>query len=282
MRLYPERVDSAYLWCGNRTDRPGREWVAESVKSKKNLVICIGDSWTWGDSLGESHQGPKYNDTMSRYSQFYTSLLAEKLNADWMMIAWCGQSNKWILDQYQIIKKAIHDGFYGQYSEVYVHVCLTEIFRDLEDFAWFKPKFINDFDLFCKDYFETFVLRGIRGRTAIPDKHRFSANFWDMEIDHKSCNFVEKTWQQLLFDKTKIKDEVYVPVVSGIGIDPLVKWLREKNLKELERQFSEKLIDIKKRVDNMMLCDLNNKHATRHPTAEGHRIWADHLYHIYK
>ena len=183
MRLYPQRVDSAYLWCGNRTDRPGREWVAESVKSKKNLVICIGDSWTWGDSLGESHQGPKYNDTMSRYSQFYTSLLAEKLNADWMMIAWCGQSNKWILDQYQIIKKAIDDGFYGQYSEVYVHVCLTEIFRDLEDFAWFKPKFTNDFDLFCKDYFETFVLRGIRGRTAIPDKHRFSANFWDMEID---------------------------------------------------------------------------------------------------
>tara|TARA_R110000782_G_scaffold253020_1_gene340991 strand:- start:524 stop:886 length:363 start_codon:yes stop_codon:yes gene_type:complete len=105
---------------------PGRDSLGENINGNKNLLICIGDSWTWGDSLGKTTT--EYNDKDARHTQFYTARLAEKLNSDWLMIAWCGVHNNWIVDQYKIIKQAIDNGYYKNYDKIYVHVCLTELF----------------------------------------------------------------------------------------------------------------------------------------------------------
>ena len=56
----------------------------------------------------------------------------------------------------------------------------------------------------------------------------------------------------------------------------------ENKLKELSYEFSELLVKIHKRVDNMIKCPLNHKKTTKHPTAEGHQIWAEYLYNYYK
>ena len=89
MQQYPDTIQSPYSWYGTNHNTNGtREWIAEKVSGKNNLVICIGDSWTWGDSLGQSWDEPLYNDVDARHNQFYTNLLAEKLQADWLMIAW--------------------------------------------------------------------------------------------------------------------------------------------------------------------------------------------------
>jgi hypothetical protein len=61
-----------------------------------------------------------------------------------------------------------------------------------------------------------------------------------------------------------------------------VTFLKENKLKELTYEFSELLVKIHKRVDNMIECPLNHKKATKHPTAEGHQIWAEYLYNYYK
>ena len=62
-----------------------REHTAESIIGKENLLITIGDSWTWGDSLGSTTL--EFNDKQTRHKQFYTNLLAKKLEADWIMLA---------------------------------------------------------------------------------------------------------------------------------------------------------------------------------------------------
>ena len=68
-----------------------REHTAESIIGKENLLITIGDSWTWGDSLGSTTL--EFNDKQTRHKQFYTNLLAKKLEADWIMLARCGCDN---------------------------------------------------------------------------------------------------------------------------------------------------------------------------------------------
>jgi len=282
MKLYPDKIESVYSWYGTQHNQTGtREWIAEQFSGKENLVICIGDSWTWGDSLGTSHDAPLHNDVEARHNNFYTKLLADKLNADWLMLAWCGGTNIWMLHQYSIIKDAIRKGYYSNYKKVYVHVCFTEMFRDLRD-KTFAPYSTDSFNDLTNEYFKYFILDNLDKHFPIPDTHKFSKNFWNVDVDCSGHNFVENTWQDLLFKESNIEDNKLVPVVSSIGIEPLVSFLKEKNLGTIQSQFSEMLVDIDARIDNMTKCEYNDQWDTRHPTIEGHRIWADYLYSMYK
>lgn len=265
---------------------PGRKWLHQKTNNKKNLLICIGDSWTWGDSLGKTTL--EYNDEKARYEQFYTNKLAEKLNSDWLMIARCAINNNWLITQYTIIKKSIEQGYYKNYNKIYVHVCLTELFRELgnnsiQNLIEKDLSNIKSFKEFCNVYYNRTVLSRLKNLLPLPKTHIFSKNFWDIDINHDQYNFVNKVWQQLLFEKANIKDDKeLLPVISGIGVNPLVSFLKKNKLKELEYEFSELLLKINKRLNNIHNSPLNHKKATKHPTAEGHEIWADYLYNYYK
>ena len=262
---------------------PGRKWLHENVTGKKDLLICIGDSWTWGDLLGTTTMDS--NDEKARYDQFYTNRLAEKLNSDWLMIAWCGQSNYWIINQYKIVNQAIKDGYYHRYDNVFVHVCLTELFRELSDmqvsYLIKKTNKARNFKDFCNNFFQSTVLDRLEKLSPLPGTHLFSKNFWDVDVDCTHYNFVDDAWQQVLFEETSITDNEILPVISSIGIDPLIRFLQDNKLQDLKYEFSDLLVKINQRIDNMTDCPLNNKESTRHPTAEGHQLWADYLYSYY-
>lgn len=261
----------------------GRESVAESKASKKNLLITIGDSWTWGDSLGSTSM--KFNDTKTRYKEFYTNRLAHSLDADWLMLAQCGCDNNWILNQYDVIRNAIKEGFYSDFDNVFVHVCMTEMFRELENKILAKklqPELIDSktFDDFCHTYFKRTVID--RLDFTIPKLHSFSKNFWNVDHDLKSFNFVPDVWQQLLFDNNNIGVQVDTPVLSGVGIYPLLNFLKKNSMKKLVYEFTDMLVKINKICDRLAESSLNSAAGTKHPTSFGHQIWADRLYQYYK
>ena len=59
-----------------------------SISSGDTLLITIGESWTWGDSLPDN-----------RLKNVWGYRLATKLQIDWLNIARCGASNFWIFYQ---------------------------------------------------------------------------------------------------------------------------------------------------------------------------------------
>lgn len=283
MKLYPIPIESEHSW--NSTihieDNP-REWIAEKIQAKKNLLICIGDSWTWGDSLGGTNSD--FNNKEVRYTEFYTNRLAEKLESDWLMIAWCGTSNTWIMQQYGIIKKAIEDGYYKNYENIYVHVCLTELFREIVIAKKIIAKKINDIKTFedlSKSYFDITVLKRLNKLLPIPKFHSFSKNFWDIDLNCDQYNFVNSTWQDLLFKKQKINYKIITPMVSGIAITPFREYCKENNLKDILRGFKQQTKHMIELVRFFDESKFNSVNATRHPTAEAHQIWADYLYNYY-
>lgn len=88
-----------------------------------NLLVTIGDSWTWGDSLGKCTAN--YDDLAARKSQCFGKKISEKLQADWLNLGFCGAGNGYLL-------KCLDDLISGQ------HVAwLNQISYDgIRDMSW--------------------------------------------------------------------------------------------------------------------------------------------------
>jgi len=75
-------------------EAPERSWYYEFVTGKQDLLITVGDSWTWGDSLGQiDFDKGIFDDITHRTSHVFGRLLADKLNRDFLMLAKCGATN---------------------------------------------------------------------------------------------------------------------------------------------------------------------------------------------
>ena len=58
-----------------------------------------------------------------------------------------------------------------------------------------------------------------------PKTNTFSKNFWNIDLDVSGYNFVKDTWQDILFREANMENQKTFPVVSGIGVTPLVTYL---------------------------------------------------------
>jgi len=63
------------------------------VRDRPNLVISVGDSWTFGDSLGTIAHDKDIDDYDARLAQCYGRRLADHLDADWFNWGKCGGGN---------------------------------------------------------------------------------------------------------------------------------------------------------------------------------------------
>lgn len=71
---------------------------------KNNLLITVGDSWTWGDSLGDLSVNYRSKHLYGRY-------LSEKLESNWINWGWCGCGNNTILSALDIILHYVLDNY---------------------------------------------------------------------------------------------------------------------------------------------------------------------------
>jgi hypothetical protein len=89
------------------------DWVRQG---SDRLLVTIGESWTWGDSLGEK-----------RLESVYGRQLANMLGADWCNVAECGQSNLWIANKLAWVSEQLPA--WG-YSDVDIVLTMTEVGRE--------------------------------------------------------------------------------------------------------------------------------------------------------
>ena len=80
-RLYQWRADNI-----PNADRIKADEYYSDVTNKDYLVITAGDSWTYGESLGDT-----------RLSDVYGCKLSQAVNADWINIGLPGRSNSYII-----------------------------------------------------------------------------------------------------------------------------------------------------------------------------------------
>jgi lysophospholipase L1-like esterase len=265
---------------------PGEDWMFTFANNhKENLVICLGDSWTWGDSLPD------------RENEMYGRLLSDYLNADLINVGCPGWSNSWVLKNGEVILSSLRKN--NQYKKVYVIVTLTENARDIKtaksfDFAkWVfdnRPKLTKDLYHLILETIEQHWSSQLQQLVDLSDD-RFiffvGQNFVWHTIYNKLSNIprviiTDVNWIEVLADAQNLPRPIRTNIVTRFSFDTFHDANTQMSTTDLT-YFKDyclpliaKAIEVNKWLDR---SPMNYKKASKHPNAEGHKLWANHIFH---
>lgn len=294
-------------WCSPYIEN--RDWFHEQIQHRDTLLITVGDSWTWGDSLGE--------DT-HRLASIYGHHLSDKLDVDWVNIGVCG------IDNMNILLKARNfiQGITHPYKHIQVVITLTESGRELrgnnllnkrEEYDSIKgtdwPAFeeliagIDPTQLIKECHANNFLLGydielyyAIKDYKNIDDLlikyEAYTFNLIDRLFDcylvgrnfthtyHKNKNILgknllPKAWVDIIAEQGHI--DLYpnnVRMLSGNGLEPLLEFAG----KLPKEQLLELLNSADQGISWLLNSPYNAKIATKHPLEQAHLWWAEYIY----
>jgi hypothetical protein len=250
----------------------------ENVTDRPNLVITYGDSWTWGDSLGAD-----------RLNQIYGQQLANLLDSDFAYSAYPGSFNYWTHNRLQVLLDYDIKRLSQTYKNVYVVVTLTELGRDFE-----FDQYVNEFLEYCTpsadadtilkqaEQFDFEKLASVDKQLPSNCHLIVGRNFTHTYADNANrlTNLVDESWADLLFKQQNFDIVPDIRIMS-FGIRKFEQWATQQPIDQAQFKswyLENVLIPAQKQIDLLVASKYNFKEATKHPTAEGHKIWALHLY----
>jgi len=243
------------------------------------LLVTIGESWTWGDSLRSSWKD-RTEDKEYRLANVFGGQLANMLAADFLNIAEPGQSNLWITDHFKLFSDNVEQ---FNYDEIIVVLTLTEVGRefqgdrdtlrnycsDLENITH-VDEFINQLSKYISDNIQTIKTDSY--------KLVIGTNFVDSNYDLPVLN---KTWVDIIADELSISIKRPCFVVGSWVFDRFTQLLEYAKLYHKEQYLSDILRAMNaaaERTDFLLSSPYNFKVASKHPTPEGHKLWAEYIF----
>lgn len=265
-------------------------YYLEVYKNNKNLVICYGDSWTWGDSLGKIDPDRNMFDNIYRKQHVYGALIAQELNADFVNCAIPGVANYWIHDRLQILLDNDIQELSKKYEKIFIVITLTEVGREL-DFNLYIEDFTKFYNLNDKDFsfekllqkFEEFDFKKIKNiQESLPTNCQVivGRNFTNTHKSNLNIlkNLLPKTWTDVLFEIQNF-DVLQDVFMTSFALQRFDKFIKKKklNTSEYKKWFLEFLqLKANKQIDLLMKSNLNFNKST-HPTETGHKFWAEYI-----
>ena len=273
-------------WPGfcNKIQDPFDDAYHIDIRQKDILVITAGDSWTWGGGL----------DPDQRLQQIYGQVIRQTLQADWINVGLSGWSNSWILDHAIMTIEKLQQ---NSYKKIYLIITLTESGRDVESSGSYPYDYIFTkhavgvcdalYDQYLIDM-ESFWIKQISKITQIaPSNLKLFVGYnfvWHHRLHDylKAANIstTEKNWIEVLADHQMMCHPPRTNLVCGWIFDTVQKVNKiadisdDKIFKEWAIPFIAKANDVNAWLDSSAM---NYKKATKHPNAEGHKIWAEHI-----
>ena len=257
-----------------------RCWYSEDINNNDTLLITVGDSWTWGDHLGNIDWN-QASDDPCRLKQIYGRKLADKLNADWVNLARPGCSNYWMLEKLQDMQMFIKT---SAYKKIYLVITLTEDLREAEytrriqvlptyQKFWEESASIKEFLQRVENYLFDNLQQYFDSVNVIPFVSRAFTDSWQ----HRHW-LLDKTWCDVIQDKFNFNNyQKPVPFIAQMSINPLTEKFISKN-PERKLEFLDIMELVGTRWQFLGASDYNLKGSTCHPNPAGHDLWAEYLY----
>ena len=257
-----------------------RCWYSEDIQDRDTLLLTVGDSWTWGDHLGNIDWNQASDDPV-RLTQIFGRLLADKLNSDWVNLARPGCSNYWMLEKLQDIQPIIQN---SRYKKIYLVVTLTEDLREAEytrriqvlpayQKFWEESADLNKFLVAVENYLFDNLQSYFDTVPVVPIVSRAFTDSWQTRPW-----LLDKTWCDIIQDNFNFSNYLKpVPFIAQMSINPLTEKFI-KNNPERKIEFLDIMERVGKRWQFLGASPYNLKGSTCHPNPAGHQLWADYLY----
>jgi lysophospholipase L1-like esterase len=225
---------------------------------RNKLLITVGDSWTYGDSLGKTKVRNGVDDTEYRLNNVFGSLLAEDLEANWINLALPGGSNAWMLDNLELLLSTLKE------EDVTCIITLTESGRHEE------LKLI-DRSLHTQQKVLEAILQHTYNRIEnikqrYPEYKFITAHNFTDPLTPDSCA-VPMTWLEVMLNE-------YISERTHIVVSDYIKHMNYESRFPDVLEIIDKANKRVKLMDNCIYC---NSEDTRHPTNAGHYVWAKYL-----
>lgn len=236
-------IDNPYSYRNNGSD---------------TVLITVGDSWTYGDSLGKTKVRNGIDDTEFRLTWVYGNQLSQKLRTNWINLALPGGSNEWMLNSLETLLPTVKE------ENVICVITLTESGRHEE-------LQLIDRSLPTQQLVLTHILAHTYNRIEKLKQqypqHKFYVGHNFTDGAKGITDLLEYSWLETMLEQP-IQCNTHIVVSDHI---------QQMNY---EKRFIDVLDIIKRadaRVDLLDQCKFCNKEDTRHPTEVGHSMWALYL-----
>lgn len=237
------------------------------------LVVTVGESWTWGSDLTQT------NVESVRLAQTFGNIISTELSADWLNLAQPGSSNFFIAEKVEELGRVI--SILG-YKQIYLICTFTEVGRgfnshhdcDIDYNNWFMQHSLNVESDFFK-FLEFLNADCLRRINAVVDAHNLKfivgSNFVDAIGINNDPGFLKIPWFRLL--------NIDCPITGYAGstgvqrLADIIEFIPEYN-KSLFKSWFIELVNQSAYIDTV--CSSRTLVKT-HPTANGHKLWANYI-----
>lgn len=266
-------------------------WVEIPVKyseffvknDKDTLVITVGESWSYGESLPGVATGLQQYNLESQIEHCYGSQIAKILDADYYQYAVPGNCNLYVFQELDRILNYVSSMNYGK---IYVIVQMTEpsrekaIIADIKSHPVFELYDSKEQILFSKwlaEYDKIFF----KILDTLIDKYKNTLqidcllfkNFCRIIADYKTYNFniVETSW--IKFSASQENTDLDMPDFYSVGWLADIKETYSKRF-SFDTEYLNKQLDIIEQSNKFLLSSTNH---CPHPMANAHKLWANFL-----
>jgi hypothetical protein len=283
--------DSVSILINDENLKP--DWVSVPVeysefyikRNKDSLLIVVGESWTYGESLrGIASALQRYN-LVSQLSSCFGARMALMMGADYYQYAVPGNCNFYMFQELPRILE--HVSKMG-YKQVYICMQMTEPGREqaiankLEDTPFqnfynnVTPKisfesWIQQYDESFFKWFNSIILKfknDVNIKDAILWKNFCSTNTKDR---YDSFSVIEQSWIQ--YSARTMGHAIDMPQIYSVG------WLAS-----MQEQYNKQIIfDTTFLINQLDIIEQSNNFLTGnpyhhpHPTETAHMLWAQYL-----
>lgn len=260
------------------------EWESiEKIYNKKSLLVCIGDSWTWGDSLSwalerydnKDHILVNNNwDKHERSKYCYGNIISNHLGSDWINLGWPGGSNHYIVKRFQ---EALNSDFINQYEDVYYVLCLTETGRELAepdydiDLSGDSDEILQRSEQHLIDTIMD-IYNGDMSKLVIC--RNFTKSYENTSYHTKHL----KSWVRVNFEKERPSENSDSIMMSGPATGIGYNTLDIKNIESKESYVTRRYDEIDRLYTFLQKSKYHKNKATKHPTRQSHELWANYIY----
>jgi len=229
-------------------------------RNSTKMIITVGDSWTYGDSLGKTCVREGRDDVEYRLSHVYGNLISEELGADWINLALPGISNQQMFVWLEhLLGRHVHA------PDTTCIITLTESGRHGE-LEWLDIKLktlqANLENMVDRTYGWISQLQGRYSSINFLVAHNFTDGRSNNRI--KIC---DQNWLEVMTN-TAVQNSTHVVVSEHI---------QQLNYTHRYPDTPDVIDRALQRVTLLDSCKYCHKHDSRHPTEYGHELWANYL-----